>query len=247
MIQSLAYNDEDTLDYIKRQTSLTARIMFGNDNVYQKDLSQIYFHPIVYVSNMPESSYRRAWQEGSSQLLNLVETMKDEYLLKLESSNGTQENPNESERNFAVFLVHGHDGEMKQSVARFLERIGFDVIILHEQPSAGMTIIEKLSEFGGKISYAIVLFSPDDIFVRENEKEIVRARQNVIFELGYFIGRLGRTNVTVLHKVVDDFEIFSDYSGVLYIPFEENDSWKMNLARELSNAGFDLDFNKVYK
>lgn len=86
-----------------------------------------------------------------------------------------------------VFLVHGHDNELKETVARFLEKIGLIPIILHEQASKGQTIIEKFEEHSN-VSYAIVLMTPDDVGNLKSNKGKLnqRARQNVIFELGYF-------------------------------------------------------------
>ena len=90
-----------------------------------------------------------------------------------------------------VFLVHGHDNELKETVARFLEKIGLIPIILHEQASKGQTIIEKFEEHSN-VSYAIVLMTPDDVGNLKSNKGKLnqRARQNVIFELGYFLDNL---------------------------------------------------------
>ena len=102
-------------------------------------------------------------------------------------------------------------------MARFLEKLGLQPIILHEQPNSGRTIIEKFETYSSDISFAIVLLTPDDIGgINENDQEQQpRARQNVIMELGYFMGRLGRTRVCALHK--GGVELPSDYQGVVYI------------------------------
>jgi predicted nucleotide-binding protein len=101
-----------------------------------------------------------------------------------------------------VFIVHGHDNEVKERTARFLENIGLQPIILHEQPSSGRTIIEKFETYSGDIVFAVVLLTPDDIGGVANKPDACgpRARQNVILELGYFIGRLGRSRVCALHN-----------------------------------------------
>ena len=70
-----------------------------------------------------------------------------------------------------------------------------------------------------------------------------RARQNVIFELGYFIARLGRKRVAALKQ--DSVEVPSDFSGVVYLPYDSNKAWKQALAKELKAAGFEIDWNKV--
>jgi predicted nucleotide-binding protein len=125
-------------------------------------------------------------------------------------------------------------------VARFLERLGISVVILGEMPSKGRTIIEKIEAFA-EIGYAIVLLTSDDTMSYPGTER--RARQNVIFELGFFIAKLGRSRVSVLLQ--EGIEIPSDISGVLYIAIDPAGSWKIKLARELSIAGIPLDFNKA--
>lgn len=143
-----------------------------------------------------------------------------------------------------IFIVHGRDNELKETTARFLEKLGLSPIILHEQTNRGKTIIEKFEEFSD-VSFAVVLMTPDDIFTVEDEHSnlIKRARQNVIFELGYFIGKLGRKNVVALVK--DDIEIPSDYNGVMYIEVDNNDGWKMILSKEMKATGLKIDLNKI--
>jgi len=139
-----------------------------------------------------------------------------------------------------VFIVHGHDEAAKESAARFLGRLGLEPIILHEQASGGRTIIEKFETYSGDVVFAVVLLTPDDVGSPASESSNLkkRARQNVIMELGYFIGRLGRTRVCALHK--GDVELPSDYQGVLYIEMDPGGAWKAKLAqdclaRELAN------------
>ncbi len=145
-----------------------------------------------------------------------------------------------------IFLVHGHDNELKETTARFLEKLGLKPIILHEQSSKGLTIIEKFEEYSD-VAFAVVLLTPDDYGNKINEKDNLkkRARQNVIFEMGYFIGKLGRKNVVGLVK--DDIEIPSDYTGVVYIGVDNNDGWKMMLSKEIKAAGLNIDLNKIFE
>lgn len=135
-----------------------------------------------------------------------------------------------------VFVVHGRDNEAKESTARFLEKLSLQAVILHEQPSSGRTIIEKFETYSEDVGFAVVLLTPDDIgglnAVPHGLKP--RARQNVILELGYFIGRLGRTNVCALHK--GGIDLPSDYQGVVYIEMDDHGAWKAKLAQELVQA-----------
>lgn len=146
----------------------------------------------------------------------------------------------------SVFIVHGHDDGMKQSVARTLEKLGLMPIILHEQPDSGKTIIEKFVR-DADVGFAVVLLSPDDMGYKKDdgaEKAKPRARQNVILELGYFVGRLGRDKVMAL-KRGDDLELPSDLSGVVYTPFDDHGAWEMKLLKELKAAGYNVDANHL--
>jgi predicted nucleotide-binding protein len=155
-----------------------------------------------------------------------------------EPAEGTSPSPSR------VFIVHGHDDAARESVARFLEKLGVEAVILHEQASSGSTVIEKLEKFSD-VSFAAVLLTPDDVGAASSpgSSPRPRARQNVILELGYFIGKLGRKNVCALHK--GDVELPSDILGVVYVRLDESEAWKLSLARELVASGFNVDMNKV--
>jgi predicted nucleotide-binding protein len=141
-----------------------------------------------------------------------------------------------------VFVVHGHDEGARETVARFIGNLGLAPIILHEQASQGRTIVEKL-ERHGDVGYAVVLLTPDDVGGTDPARLQPRARQNVILELGYFLGRLGRIRVCALYR--GELELPSDYMGVIYIPFDSGGGWRLSLAKELRAADFDVDMNKA--
>jgi len=143
-----------------------------------------------------------------------------------------------------VFVVHGHDEAAKEKAARFLTKIGFDPIILHEQANAGQTIIEKF-ERHGSVGFAVVLLTPDDVGGGKGGEMQPRARQNVILELGYFLGRLGRKHVCALKT--GNLELPSDYAGVVYEEMDAGGAWQTALARELQDAGHEIDWNKVMR
>jgi predicted nucleotide-binding protein len=142
-----------------------------------------------------------------------------------------------------VFVVHGHDHEPKEAVARFLENIGFDPVILHEQANQGRTVIEKV-EAHADVDFAVVLLTPDDMGRSRGEEELsARPRQNVLLELGYFIGRLGRENVCALKR--GQLELPSDFAGVVWQDFDSAGSWRMALGKELQAAGHMIDWNAI--
>jgi predicted nucleotide-binding protein len=143
-----------------------------------------------------------------------------------------------------VFIVHGHDDLAKTEVARFIEKLGLEAVILHEQVDAGSTIIEKL-EKNTDVGFGVILYTACD-FGGSNkvnqETKNNRARQNVVFEHGYLIAKLGRSKVCALVK--DNVEHPSDLNGVVYKPMDNGKAWELQLAKELKAAGFDIDLNK---
>jgi predicted nucleotide-binding protein len=141
----------------------------------------------------------------------------------------------------SVFVVHGHDTAARETLARFLGQIGLTPIILHEQPTAGRTLLEKF-EAHADVDFAVVLLTPDDVFTM-GSATFQRSRQNVIFELGFFFGKLGRQKVAVIFS--GDVELPSDVHGLTYIPLDPAGAWKNALARELRAAGFTVDLNRI--
>jgi predicted nucleotide-binding protein len=144
-----------------------------------------------------------------------------------------------------VFVVHGHDDAAKSLVARYLQKLGLNPVILHEQPNKGRTLMEKLEQYSAT-AFAVVLLTPDDegrahsTEPGKGSSELQpRARQNVIFELGYLSGKLGRGRVCALRK--GSIENPSDYDGVVYIPMDEGGGWQLLLLRELSAVGMEVD------
>lgn len=143
-----------------------------------------------------------------------------------------------------VFLVHGRATGAVADVARFLEKLDLPVTILHEQPNEGQTIIEKFEKHAGRSNYAVVLLTGDDEGRLKSDTEFnSRARQNVILELGYFMGKISRKNVCAIYE--SGVELPSDYDGVLYIPLDTDGAWKYRLAKELKANGLDVDLNKA--
>ena len=140
-----------------------------------------------------------------------------------------------------IFIVHGHTREA-ESVARLLTQLGLKPIILHEQPNLGMTVIEKF-ERNADVGFAVVLLTPDDECTGADGKVAQRARQNVILELGYFVGKLGRSRICALKQ--GDVELPSDIFGLVWTPLDQNGGWRFLLAKELKAAGYPIDFNQL--
>ena len=175
-------------------------------------------------------------------ILNECESQLPEATTKSEAP--TPNNPKAPMDKTKVFIVHGHDGEAKQAVARFIEKIGLEAIILHEQASSGKTIIEKIEEYTN-VGFGIVLYTPCDLGASQEKKDELkaRARQNVVFEHGYLMGKIGRENVCALVK--GDIEKPTDISGVVYIPMDESEAWKYQVAKEMKACGYEFDSSKL--
>ena len=144
-----------------------------------------------------------------------------------------------------VFVVHGRNDELKETVARFLAQLDLKPVILHEQPTGGRTIIEKFGTHSDA-RFAVVLLTPDDVgrLAANAAAELQsRSRQNVIFEWGFFVAKLGRRNVCALYA--EGVEVPSDLSGVVYVELDRKGAWKMMLARELKAGGIDVDLNRA--
>lgn len=140
-----------------------------------------------------------------------------------------------------VFIVHGRDNEAKQEVSRFVEKLGLEAIILHEQASSGMTIIEKIERYSNDADFALVLYTACDQARGVHESNIPhknRARQNVVFEHGYLMAKLGRENVCSLVK--GDIETPNDISGVVYVALDYSGAWKTEVAKELKACGYAI-------
>lgn len=239
------YREESKLDAVERRAEMVIRRVFGQDSRYIEDLRNIRFYPAFAPAS--EDYKVKCWHLGTEAMHNLFNTMKEELLLFETTAKEKQKQVDVEEQSNRVFVVHGHDDSMKLAVARTLEKLGLHPIILHEQPNLGRTIIEKFTDYSG-VSFATVLLSPDDIGYPRNappEEAKYRARQNVILELGYFLGRLGRERVVVLHRQEERFEMPSDYSGVLYVPFDSTGRWQFDLVKELKACGYNVDANRL--
>lgn len=137
-----------------------------------------------------------------------------------------------------VFIVHGHDELAKLDMANFISSLGLEPIILHLQASSGRTIIEKIEAYSN-VGFAVVLYTPCDVGAKNGDLNFApRARQNVVFEHGYLIAKLGRPRVTALVK--GRIETPNDISGVVYINLDDQDNWKSELIKEMKSVGYNV-------
>ena len=216
---------------------------------HRATLTEVSFGDGVVHSNQDRVNYTKAQNQKladnavrcASEMISTIISMESQNTPAVSDSIGNVIN-----LSVDIFVVHGHDEEMKQAVARTLERLGLNPIILHEQPNGGKTIIEKFEKHGD-VGFAVVLLSPDDMGYKKADgakAAMPRARQNVILELGYFVGRLGRGKVMAL-KRGNDLEVPGDFDGVVYTPFDEHEGWQKKLVKELKAADYNIDANAL--
>lgn len=177
--------------------------------------------------------------QGRAELLRVIGT------IKTRSSVATRAHVAPATHGNRVFLVHGHHEAALQSCARFIEKLELPLTVLREEPNQGRTIIEKFIDYSDA-GFAVVLLTADDrggTADQPYDEQSLRARQNVIFELGFFIGKLGRERVCALYD--EGVEVPSDYQGVAFVPFDNRFAWRLELAKELRAAGLPVDLNKA--
>ena len=192
----------------------------------------------IYLKEISKEMLENAQKSMRQQLREMQkERYKDGMLM-----NASQEVSMKKAKEYKkVFIVHGHDNGLKQEVARLVEKQGLEAIILSEQANRGKTIIEKFEEYSD-VGAAICLFTGDDYGrTRDAEEDKLRARQNVVFEAGFFMGKLGRENVVLIAN--PDIEIPSDLKGFVYT---NEKSWQIDALKELKAIGYAIDLNKLF-
>lgn len=190
------------------------------------------------------ASFRETVQEKLTYLESLLERL--ELYSEPHSEDIQMNQPSRVNQQLSkeVFIVHGHDESAKEAVARLIEKVGLKALILHEKPNKGRTIIKKFEDYSN-VGFAVVLLTPDDLGaeLKDSKNLKPRARQNVILELGFFLGKLGFEKVCALHK--GNIELPSDYDGVIFIPYDDQDGWQLKLLKELKAVGYDVNLNDI--
>ncbi|MDI9955455.1 MULTISPECIES: nucleotide-binding protein [unclassified Rhodococcus (in: high G+C Gram-positive bacteria)] len=224
----------------KHTNEVVLRNSLGDTNPTYLKLIKVHFTPQVAWAGMEQSVYHRARRTGIASSVALMKAAIGEIEL-LEPLGGEMTAPGGTR----VFIVHGRDEVRKLEIATLVRDLtGTKAAILSEYPNGGRTLIEKFEHAAAEAAYAIVIASADDEGrLRGTDELQPRARQNVVFELGYFIGKLGRSRVALLFE--EGVETPSDAQGIVYILLDQNDGWKLPLAKELNNAGVVVDFNAL--
>lgn len=214
---------------------------FGNKSVEYQKFDHTLFSPFISTSSTPDEYFIATCLSGISQTKAILETYLEDF--EDEHNEFTENNVKDTNLDFSkIFIVHGHDGELKEAVARLMQQQNINAIILSNKSNEGKTIIEKIEHYSN-VSAAICLFTADDKGKVKSEKSLnSRARQNVVFETGYFMGKLGRNRVVIVSE--NNVELPSDMNGMVYT---NKTDWKVDVLKELKAMGFTIDFNKLYE
>lgn len=231
--------DDYNLEFLKHS--------FNNENnEYLKNYDETYssLYTALGGNQSPAEELKR-FKENIYKKIKVLKQLKNKTVFLKQHAKVT---PTESTKineldKTKVFIVHGHDEEAKTKTARFVEKLGFEAIILHEKASGSKTIIEKIEEYSN-VGFGIILYTPCDKGAKQTDNNLKsRARQNVVFEHGFLIGKIGRDKVCALIK--GDIETPNDISGVIYIKMDLADAWRYAIADEMKNAGYAVDKNRI--
>lgn len=226
----------------RQKSEVVLRNVVGDASPLYKSFESVRYTLSAFSSATPKERFQQARVSGVRTAVSILEAAK----LEVELSGGSPESADAPAiAGSTVFIVHGHDEARKHEAARFLRlATGNEPVILHEQASQGRTVIEKFEDHAADAAFAVVIATGDDRGRAVGEDaDRPRARQNVIFELGFFFGALGRSRVALLYE--PDVERPSDVDGLLRIALDPAGAWKLELIRELAAAGIGVDWSAL--
>lgn len=229
-IRRIDYEDEAELENCKTLFSLYCEIEGDTLKKFENSVNKIPFH-----DNSNLMSDRRTWQTGKARFAGVVEAAGEAIELN-ELVSVQKEKKYMKIDNRKVFIVHGHDEALKYKVSNWLRELDITPIILHEQANKGVAAIIQKIENNSDVGCAIILMTGDDMGrAVEEKKNKKRARQNVVFEAGYFIGKLGTERVIILEE--EGIESPGDLEGCVYIIADKHDGWKVSVKKEFEEIG----------
>ncbi|MFT4164016.1 MAG: nucleotide-binding protein [Microlunatus sp.] len=237
---------DDFTDW-RNRTDVVVRTVMGAQSLTYKRFQRVRYSPQVMYEGQDTSSYR---PRGVRSVISLLDAAKLELELGQEVEDVVEiqhSEPTDDATGSRVFIVHGHDDSKKHESARFLRALtGHEPVILHEQPNRGQVLIEKFEQSAAGTGYAVVLLTGDDIGrakAAPSDAETPRGRQNVVFEMGFFLGAFGRQRVAVLQE--PGVEQPSDVQGLVYIQLDRDGAWEARLATEIEAAGIPVDWSAL--
>lgn len=223
------------------RTEIVIRSIFGDESPMHRKLEGVRYSPMMWTESTDFAPYRRL---GVQETISLLEASKLEIELQYADKLPNEDKRSEPAPARRIFIVHGQNDARKYELEAFLQKLVSEPpTILHQQPNAGRVLIEKFEQSAASVGYAVVLLTGDDVgrsLSLDVADERPRARQNVVFELGFFIGLIGRARVTVLYE--PGVELPSDISGLVYVPLDNAGAWKGKLASEIDHSGIEVNW-----
>jgi len=237
----LNYNDPE----VRKWDNVTEQILvnsFGKPHDNLSDFQAARYGGVMIIGD--DYNSQREYLENIQECRKLLEGFIEQlemFTQPTETAIPEGKTKTEKQRSKSIFIVHGHDDQAKSELALIISRLGFEPVILHEKANEGMTVIEKLEKYS-EVGYSFIILTPDDVGAKTDQKDNLqlRARQNVVFEFGLFVGKLGRNRVCALYK--GDIELPSDLHGLVYIPFQSSvNEIQLDIVKELRAAGYDVN------
>lgn len=236
----------------RNKSEVVVRSIFGDGSTIHEKFTAVKYAPGAYTLGTDFTPYR---QSGVRTACSIAEAgilelqLADEFDVSTEAveaivSQAVSANLSGSERD-DIFIVHGHDETTKLKTSEFLtDLVKRPPIILHRQANKGRTLIEKFEDSADSAAYAVILATADDIGRAMKDTDLKpRARQNVVFEMGFFIGAIGRGRVAVLYD--EDIEEVGDMKGIVYIALDKAGAWKSQLAKEIEASGITVEWSAL--
>ena len=208
---------------------------YGKDSAEYRHFVGVQYQKRVYNAYEYDRRRTRDSLDGLRVAVTLLESMEDNE----PTQEVLKDAPNILNK---ILIVYGHNDAVRQKVSRILEQQGIVPVALDEKYDVGPTIIEKFEKYSD-CNAAICIFSSDDLGKAKEENGLKpRARQNVVFETGFFSGKFGRNKTIILYD--ESVELPSDLNGIVYININ---GFEMNLLKSLNTMGFNIDFNTFFK
>lgn len=246
-IDEANHGSPDDFDAWQNRTEVVLRSIFGIGNRSYEKFQSLRYSPSMWTEN---TDFRPYQVEGVREAITVLESAKLELEIGREITPDANVNKEEASTEAIferVFIVHGQDDGRKYELESYLQKLLDGApVILHQEANAGQVLIEKLETSAASIGYAVVILTGDDVGRAkqlDGQDDKPRARQNVVFEMGFFLGLLGRKRVAVLYEA--DVELPSDLNGLVYVPLDAAGGWKGKLASEISHAGLSVDWSAL--
>ena len=149
-----------------------------------------------------------------------------------------------------LFVIHGLDEKMNAPMIEFLISLGLEPILMRDKENSAKPIAVKFTQYND-IDFALAILSGDDfVYRKENGKpqsSHLKADQGVVFELGFWLGKLGRDRVIAFYYDQKNFRCPTEFFDLRYVPFDKNGGWHWELVERLNQCNFKIDPKKLKK